>query len=212
MNSTENGTPRRHISVGERHLARVYAEALLNLAEKLGQVEQIKAELRELVVELVQLEPRFEDFLSSAAIAQKHKEKLIRTTFEGRLHPTLLNFLLLLNENNRLGLLRTISEALGLLHDQRTRRIAVQVQSAVPLNGDQLARLQSDLRSTFNLEPVLQVSIDPDLLGGLVIRVGDWLFDASVRSRLHLLRKQLIASSSYEIQCQRDRFSSDTGN
>ena len=57
-------------------------------------------------------------------------------------------------------------------------------------------------------EPVLELTVDPTLLGGLVVRVGDNLFDGSVRTRIDTLRKQLIERSSHEIQSGRDRFSS----
>ena len=62
------------------------------------------------------------------------------------------------------------------------------------------------------MEPVLDVQVDPELLGGLVVRVADWQFDGSVRSRLQNLRNQLIENSSHEIQSGRDRFRSDEGN
>ena len=58
-------------------------------------------------------------------------------------------------------------------------------------------------------EPIVERQVDPDLLGGLQVRVGDWVFDASVRTQLNNLRNQIIAESSHAIQTRRDRFSSD---
>jgi F-type H+-transporting ATPase subunit delta len=55
----------------------------------------------------------------------------------------------------------------------------------------------------------LQEQVDPDLLGGLIVRVGDWVYDASVRRELETLRSELIARSSHEIQSRRDQFSSN---
>ena len=57
-------------------------------------------------------------------------------------------------------------------------------------------------------EPVLIPKVDPDILGGLIVQVGDWRYDASVRHQLDIIRNQLIESSSHEIQVGRDRFSS----
>ena len=58
------------------------------------------------------------------------------------------------------------------------------------------------------LEPILDLTLDPELLGGLIVRVGDWQYDGSVSGRLKTLRDHLIARSSHEIQSGRDRFSS----
>ena len=85
----------------------------------------------------------------------------------------------------------------------------VRVRSAVPLADDQRERLTGELRETFGKEPVLHASVEPDLLGGLVVQVDDWVYDGSIRTRLDILRKQLVERSSHAIQSGRDRFSSD---
>ena len=58
-------------------------------------------------------------------------------------------------------------------------------------------RLRQELRAKFGREPVLSVRVDPDLLGGLVVRVDDWVYDGSVRARLERIRHQLIERSTY---------------
>ena len=73
-------------------------------------------------------------------------------------------------------------------------------------------RLAQGLRNAFQLEPVLETRIDPDLIGGLVVRIGDWLYDGSVRNKLEIIRDQIIERSSHEIQSGRDRFCTDEGN
>jgi len=73
----------------------------------------------------------------------------------------------------------------------------VVVNSAVPLPDDQRERLLHELRKKYRKEPVLTIRVDPALLGGLVIRVGDWLYDGSVRMRLDNIRKQLIERGSH---------------
>jgi F-type H+-transporting ATPase subunit delta len=118
-----------------------------------------------------------------------------------------LNFLLVLNHHDRLDLLRPICDAYRGLRDQRARRIRIQVRSAAPLDDGQRDRLQRELQETFHLEPILETEIDPELLGGMLVRVGDWVYDASVRTQLETIRNQLIARSSHEIQSGRNRFS-----
>lgn len=210
----ENGAPEHQptADVGSQRVAKVYAEALLAAADKQGQADEVVEELEALVRDLFKSDPRTEAFFSSAAIGRKAKAEVIRKTFEGRASELFCNFLQVLNEHERLDLLRPILAAARDLRDQRARRIRIQVRSAVPLPDEQRERLLLELRQSFHLEPILEPQVDPDLLGGMVVKVGDWLYDGSVRTQLDNLRKQLIERSSYEIQSGRDRFCSDGGN
>jgi F-type H+-transporting ATPase subunit delta len=196
-------------SLEDLHIGRVYAEALLNAAEKQNAVDDVQGELHELVREVFRRDPQIEEFLASGIISEEHKEHALKDSFKDRVHPLLYNFLMVLCRHGRLALLRAIDAEFNRIFNQRQRRISVRVRSAVPLNDDQLGRLKSDLHKTFQLEPMLDVQIDPGLLGGLVVRVGDWLFDHSVRTELQNLRRQLIAQSNFQIQTKGKRFSSD---
>jgi F-type H+-transporting ATPase subunit delta len=69
-------------------------------------------------------------------------------------------------------------------------------------------RIKNGVRTIFKLEPILVMHVDPSLLGGLKIRIGDKVYDGTVRTKIDNLRNQLIARSSHEIQSRRDRFSS----
>lgn len=195
-------------NVQEQRIGKVYAEALLNAAEKQNQADEVLEELDSLVRDLFKADTAIEVFFSGAAVGRKGKAEVIRTTFEGRVSQTFFNFLLVLNDHERLDLLRPILKAALDLRDQRARRIRVQVKSAVTLPDDQRERLRQELQRDFQLEPVLETQVDPNLLGGVVVKVGDWLYDGSVRTRLENLRRQLIERSSYEIQSRRDHLSS----
>jgi F-type H+-transporting ATPase subunit delta len=196
--------------VGAQRVAHVYAEALLNSAGQQG--DAAVEELESLIGDVFAADPDFETFLSSGAVGRDQKAQVIQSVFGSRGTPNFVNFLLVLNAHERLNLLRPILEAAREIRDQRARRIRVEVRSAVPLPDDQRERLRQQLRESFHQEPLLETRVDADLLGGLVLRVGDWLYDASVRTKLETLRNQLIAESSHEIQSRRDRFSSDAGN
>jgi F-type H+-transporting ATPase subunit delta len=203
-----NGEPQfQHTAdVGALRVAQVYAEALLNVAEKRGAVDDIFAELDTLVRDVFRTEPQFAEFLASGAVGRDKKAAVLRSVFEPRAGELFLNFLLVLNNHDRLGLLRPIRDAYRDLRDQRAHRMRVQVRSAAPLADDQRDRLRRELQETFHLEPILETYVDPDLLGGMQVRVGDWVYDASVRTRLETIRNQIMARSSYEIQSGRDRF------
>lgn len=194
------------IDVGALRVARTYAEALLNAAKIQGTPDDVLEELDGLVHQVFPANPQLELFLYSRAIGRDKKEAVIEKVFQGRVSETFLRFLLVLNAHDRLDLTRALLVEAREIHEKRTGRIRVHVRSAAPLGEEQRQRLISQLRDQLHKEPVLQTQVVPDLLGGLVVRVGDWLYDASVRTRLETLRNQLIERSSYEIQRRRDSF------
>jgi F-type H+-transporting ATPase subunit delta len=197
------------LDVGSQRVARVYAQALLDAAGAAGQVEDVLQDLDGLFADVIRADPEFEAFLASGAIGRRAKAEVIERAFAGRANPLFVNFLLVLNEHDRLDLLRGVRQAAREISDERAGRMPVLVRSAVPLPDDQRERLRGELREAFRKEPVLETRVDPALLGGLVVRVGDWLYDASVRARLEEIRNQLIASGSHEIQSRRDHFRTD---
>jgi F-type H+-transporting ATPase subunit delta len=209
----ENGKAgTEHVAdVGAHRVARVYAEALLNAAGS-KQQDAVVEELAALVRDVFKRQPQVEEFLSSGAISRDAKAGVIRSVFDGRTSDVFTNFLQVLNNHDRLDVLRPILTAARELANERAGRLPVVVRTAVPLPDDQRERLRAELRSTFKMEPLLDSQVDPELLGGMVVRVGDFLYDASVRARLESLRDELIARSSHEIQSRRDRFSSADGN
>src|SRR6266851_4210850 len=184
------------IDVGVQLVARVYAEALLNAANKRGKGDAILDELDALVHDLFRAQPMLEGFLSSGAIRRDQKDGVIRRAFEAHADPLFLDFLLVLNHHERLDLLRGVWSCYRELHDERARRIRVKVRTAAALTREQEERLKTELHDTFRLEPILDVQIDPGLLGGMLVQVGDWRYDGSVRNRLDRLCKQLLVMSN----------------
>jgi F-type H+-transporting ATPase subunit delta len=208
MTPTEQPRHETALDDATRHVARVYAEALLNAAAKAGRDADMLQELDALVGEVFTRDPNVEEFLASAAIDRNRKAAVLRGAFDGRADELLVNFLQVLNEHDRLGALRAIAAVYRELYDKRSGRLNVRVASAVPLSDEQQERLRRYLREQFQREPVLHVRLDPDLLGGLVVQAGDWVWDASVRTRLDEIRDQIIERSSHALQSGRDRFSS----
>jgi len=195
--------------VGAQRVARVYAEALYRAAEQQNQTREVLEELESLVRDVFPALPDLEQFLASGAISRERKPQVIRDTLGRQASPLFLNFLLVLNDHERLGLSRPIQVEYRDLYNRRTGHIRVLVRSAALLPEDQQQRLRQELHAKYQREPILDIRVEPDLLGGLVLQVGDWVYDGSVRSRLLNLRNQLIERSSYEIQHGRDRFRSD---
>jgi F-type H+-transporting ATPase subunit delta len=197
--------------VAAERIGRVYAEALLTAAQQDNQAQEIQDELEALVGQVLQADGgRVERFLASSVVGREQKSALIRSAFSGRCSDLLTRFLLVLNDHDRLDILRPITAAYKRLLEERTGKVRVYLASAVPLADDQLERIRNGVRERFQREPVLMPRVDPDLIGGLMLLVGNQLYDASVRTRLETMRKELIERSSHEIQIGRNRFSADS--
>src|SRR5262245_45066637 len=181
-------------------VARVYAEALLNAAVKRHQADEVADQLDSLIDDLFRSTPQLEAFLASAAVKRDAKEAAIRKALEGKASDLFLDFLLVLNKHDRLGVLPGLRGEFRKLRDLLAKRMRVRVRTAFELADDQRERLVAQLRDEFQMEPVLEVRTDPDLLGGMVLQIGDWVFDGSVRSRLKRMRDHLLARVSHGIQ------------
>jgi F-type H+-transporting ATPase subunit delta len=202
-------TIRHHIleDVGSLKIARVYADALLAQALQQNQAQEILVELEALIHEVFDRHPELEAFLIDSSVGRETKANTIEKVFSNRVSPLLKNCFLVVNDHDRLELLRAIAWAYRQALDEQEGRQQVLVRSARPLAPDQTDRLRSELRTLFQIEPVLKEETDPDLLGGLVVRVGDWVYDASISTQLEILRNQILERSSHEIQSGRNRFS-----
>jgi len=182
-------------NVRQARIARVYAESLAAVAEKQGQLEDVGRELVQFVANVLKA-PKIAAFFSSPAITRRVRGPVLEAALPNNVHPLVANFIRVLNQNNRLSLLPDCAAAYRELMDTRAGRVRVLVKSAVELTADQQAGLKSSLAESLKKEPVLSLRVDPELLGGLVVQVGDKVYDTSVRSRLEALRNQLSSRGS----------------
>ncbi|MBI1830889.1 MAG: ATP synthase F1 subunit delta [Planctomycetes bacterium] len=203
-----NDPKEQFADVSVERLAKVYAMALLNAAVAANNIATVLEEIDSLIDDVFAKDVRLEALFAGAALGRKTRKQAIEKTFASRASNVFYRFLCVLNDHERLDLIRPIRRALHELNDERSRRLRVHVYSAVPLSEAMQARLRAEIHEDFKLEPVLVLYVDPNLLGGLKIRLGDTVYDSTVRTRLNNLRNQLIERSSHEIQSRRDRFSS----
>jgi F-type H+-transporting ATPase subunit delta len=178
-------------------LARVYAEALLACAAKSNSVDSVGAELKQIVTEIVGHFPKIGSFFGNPTIRAARKQPVLDAALANAVSPLMKNFLELLNQNHRLGILRDIQAAYQAICDSQAGRIRVLVRSATALNDGQLAQLKSTLAGKLGKDPVLATSVEPELLGGLIVQIGDRVYDTSVRTRLDNLRNHLLTSGNH---------------
>jgi F-type H+-transporting ATPase subunit delta len=173
-------------------LAKVYAEALLAAAGRQNAVDATGEELSQFVSEVLDPTPEVEAFLGSPVIGKKAKSATLENALPGRTSEIIRGLFTVLTRNGRLDLLRGVAAAYRQLLDARAGRVPVKITSAVELSETQKAALTGTLTEILKQEPILKVRVDPDLLGGLVVQVGDRVIDTSIRTRLQTLRTRLL--------------------
>ena len=193
------------IDVGKQQIAAVYAKALLAAHEKTCKTNSLVEELESLVNEVLDQHPQFEQTLASRLIAPEDKEALLERVLADRVSAELLVFLKVLARHERLDCLRAIEYELHKQFNQLKGRVDVEVRVAVPLDEKLQTEITEKLRAQTGSEPVLHVVHDPELIAGLVIRIGDTVFDDSVRTRLDQTRHEMVERSVELIETKRQQ-------
>lgn len=199
------------VDVGAYRVGMVYGKALLAASEKAGNTDEVVAELDQIIDMLVQ-HPKIDEAMASGMISNDDKVAMVERVFGGKVSTTFLNFLKVVAAHGRGGFLKAVRKAVRDLRDQRQGRVRVQVTTATAPDDDMLERIKNHLRGMLGGEPVLAQKVDPDLIGGLVFRVGDTVYDGSVVRQLAQIRSQMIDRSIHEIQRRRDRIGHPAGN
>ena len=194
-------------------IACVYAEAFLNaVVAKNESVDDAVTEFDSFVEDVLNRNEKFEAVLMSAIITGDAKSGMIERIFTGKASTTFLSFLRVLARHDRLDILRAIYRELHKLDDKRRGRIPVVITTAVELPDEAFDGIAAGLGKRLGGEPVIRKAVDPSVIGGIVVRVGDTIYDASIASQLLNVRQNMIDRSTHEIQSRRDRFRNTEGN
>lgn len=192
-------------------VARVYVTAFLDAASG-DQQANLLEELTSFYDDVLLRNSEFAKLLTSELISTDEKLGVIERVVKPRASTLFTNFLMVLAKHGRLELLPLILTQSWTESERRAGKSRVQVRSAVVLSPEQLDRIKNRLQDALSSEPILMPTVDQELLGGLVIQVGDTVYDGSLRTRLRVLEQRLRERYLNEIQSGRDRFSSPEGN
>jgi F-type H+-transporting ATPase subunit delta len=199
-------------NVGIQNVAAVYAKAFLGATEAAGTTDAALVELESLVSDVLNKLPRLDAILRSGLVSADQKIELIDKAIGSQASPLLRNFLKVLARHGRLETLRGIRSEARKMVDKMRGRFRVHVSTAAELDGQLQQQLTETLRGMLGGQPVLVVKTRPELIGGIVLRVGDTVYDGSIATRLARIQEQMIDRSVHEIQSGRDRFGSAEGN
>lgn len=191
-------------------IANVYATSFLDAAGDQGG-DRLE-EFTSFVNDVLNANPEFRTILISGVANRDEQLQIIDRVIGPHGSEFFANFLKVLAKHERLGLLPAILEATQLEFEKRNGQQRVQVVSVTPLDDYALGRVREKIASAFSFDPIIENVTDPKLLGGLVIRVNNKVYDGSLRSRLNQLAKRMQQGSLHEIQSGRDRFSHPEGD
>jgi F-type H+-transporting ATPase subunit delta len=173
--------------------ARVYAEALFEVGRDKGRLDALREQLGQFA-DAVAAERELQVFFFSPYFSSTEKRDGARRAISGA-EPELLNFLELLIEKQRMPEIFRIRQQLDELWKQENRRLDVTVTSAVELDPAVVARIGEEIERQTGEKVDLASRIDDEILGGIVLQVGNMVLDASIRSRLEKLRKSVAGAA-----------------
>lgn len=177
-------------------IARNYAETLVALAERQGPdaLDAWGAAIDQLAAMLA-ADPRARQFLETPRVRPEQKKDALRQALAGRAPEMFVRFVMVLVDKRRQGLIPDIAAAYRDLVDQRMGRARVEVTISHAPDAELQQEIQRALEVQLGRTVIPTYRIDPDLLGGMVLRLGDEVLDGSVRSRAGHLRRRLMEAT-----------------
>jgi F-type H+-transporting ATPase subunit delta len=175
------------------HIARVYADALFGVAKEKGKLDVIREQLGQFADALAD-NRQLQLFFFSPYFSSAEKEDGLAKAVSGA-EPELANFLNLLLEKHRMPVLFRIRKQFDSLWAKENKRLGVTVTSAVELDPEVARKIGAEIEEQTGEVVELESHVDPEILGGLVVQVGNMVLDTSIRNRLEKLRKSVARAA-----------------
>ena len=177
----------------ENKISLRYAKALFSLAGEKDTLVEVKEDIS-LIFETLKAVPEFRMVLASPVVRTSEKTRLFEETFAKNVSSITLSLLNLVLSNKRESYLEDISRNFLDLYRRHTGFKSAVLSSAFNLDPDSIDRFREIIRNKFKTEVELSFNVNPDLIGGFILRVEDQQIDASVSSKLKRLKQDLIKS------------------
>lgn len=191
-----------------QQVGEVYARALLGVGQASGRASELIDELNSFDDCLRQL-PKFAQALEAPQVSEADKEKMLRNALDGKVSPDFLNFLLVLIRRGRFNTVSAIRQSAAKLFDEVTGQVRATVTSASPIGAEAQGKLADRLGKLLGKQVRIDTQIDESIIGGVVVRVGDTVYDASVANQLNQIRAKTAKRIADSIRGSLDRFASD---
>jgi F-type H+-transporting ATPase subunit delta len=168
-------------------IAQVYARSLFEVAKEQGKIDEIREQLGQ-IADALQEDHNLQIFFFSPYFSTTEKQEGLGKAIEGA-EEILVNFLELLIENHRMPVLFRVRRAYDARWEEENQLLPVSITSAVELDKKTVKEIGDRIAEQTGRKVELSASVEPDILGGIVVRVGNQVLDASVRNRLEQLRR-----------------------
>jgi F-type H+-transporting ATPase subunit delta len=175
-------------------LAQVYARSVFEVAREQGKLDELRAQLGQFADALGE-HRELAMFFFSPYFSSTEKQQALGTLLDGA-EEILVNFLSLLIENHRMPVIFRIRQEYERLWDEEHKTLPVEITSAIALDEATTESLGRTIGERAGRKVTLAARVDPDILGGIIIRVGNSILDASIRNRLEQLRRHVAQGAS----------------
>lgn len=180
-------------------VARRYAQALIELSESEGALDAVGESLDRFLSLANAGDRQLAGALESPVFTSEERRAVLSKVLPKlSLHPLAVNILYLVNDKGRMALLPAIVRAYRDIADQRAGRVRALVETAEPLTPQLEIEVRAALEVMTGKTVIFESRVNPDLIGGIVARVGDKVYDGSIRSRLEQIRQSLLRSPTAE--------------
>ena len=171
-------------------LALTYARSMLELAEERNEIEPVANDMGA-IGQVLEENPTFAELLRDPGISAEERQGVLDKAFGGG-EKLVKRFLHLLNERGRLRMLPEITDAFEYLLDQKLGKVEADVTVAQKLDDEQLEDVRRRVGEALGKDAVVHQYVKPEIIGGMILRVGDQVIDASVRRQLDAMRERLL--------------------
>lgn len=175
----------------EESVSRRYAAALFNQSKAAGTLKETAADLAQ-VAEMLAGNKALATMIAHPLVTEARKKSVLQAAFSEKVSAATMGFLNLLADKRRTDLLTATKLEFDELLRAHNNIVAATATSAVPLSASQLAALEKALESRTGKDIELTTSVDPSLMGGILVRIGDTVLDGTVKGKLDRLREQLL--------------------
>jgi F-type H+-transporting ATPase subunit delta len=175
-------------------LARVYGRSLFEVAREHAKLDELREQLGQFA-EALEGNRELRVFFFSPYFSTKEKQQTLPGLLEG-VDPLLLNFLSLLIENHRMPVIFRIRAEYERLWEQENRTLPVEITSAIALDERTTESLGRTIAERAGRRVTLATKVDPEIIGGIIVRVGNSILDASIRNRLEQLRRHVARGAT----------------
>ncbi len=186
---TSNQQPTTNKNMSEIQVASRYAKSLIDLAAEQNSVEPVKKDI-ELFLETCRVNPQLQAILKNPIISLDKKANILDGLFGDKLNKMILSFFKIVVRKGRSQVLYATGKEFINQYNILKNVVKSTVTSASPLSQDNIAQIEEVVKQATKGEVILTAQVDPDLIGGFILKVGDKQFDTSLSSKLNKLKKE----------------------